>query len=97
MRGIIIVYDIDTKKLKRSEVAKFHRKLYGYTDNSQFGKYKYHREGLLDKIPHFIPSRSVIVTKKGYEKEIVKFIKRFTSKVFVREIKLEKEDLRRLK
>ncbi len=97
MRGIIIVYDIDTKKLKRSEIVKLHRKLYGYTDYSQFGKYKYHREGLLNKIPHFIPSKSAIVVKKGYEKEIVSFIRRFTSNVFVREIKLTKEDLRRLK
>ncbi len=97
MKGILIAYDIDTEKLKRSEIIKFHRKLYGYTDYSQFGKYKYHREGLLDKIPHFTPSKSVIVTKKGYEKEIVKFIKKFTSKIFVREIKLTKEDLRRLR
>ncbi|MGC8812120.1 MAG: hypothetical protein ACP5O8_00840 [Candidatus Aenigmatarchaeota archaeon] len=97
MKGVIIVYDINTKRLRRNEIIKFHRKLYGYTDYSQFGKYEYHREGLLDKISHFTPSRSAIVVKKGCEREITNFIKKFTSKVFVREIKLIKEDWRRLR
>lgn len=97
MKGVIIVYDLDTKKLDNAKVTKFHRRLYGYTDYSRFGKYKYHREGLLDKVPHFNPSRSAIVTRKRYVREIVNFIRKFTSKVFVREIVLAKEDLRRLK
>lgn len=97
MWEVIIVYDLDTKKLSHAKVMKFHRRLYSHTDYSQYGKYEYHREGLLNKIPHFNPLRSVIITKRKYANMILTFIRRFTSKVFVREIKLTEEDMRRLK
>jgi hypothetical protein len=34
------------------ERVKIRRRLYGYTDFSQFGRYRYSREGILAQIPH---------------------------------------------
>lgn len=57
------------KHLSQSERTELRRKLYGFTDFSSFGQYRYSREGLLAKIPHQRIMRGVILMgKKDYPK-----------------------------
>ena len=74
----IIAYDLTGK----SPVQKTHiiRALFGYEDKSNFGKYKYAREGLLSKIPTARQIKSAILVEKEYAPEIVRVLKKFKIK-----------------
>lgn len=43
--------------------ASFFRGLYGYDDKSQFGKYHYRREGLLDRLGYVPLGRGVFIVR----------------------------------
>lgn len=92
-KGVIITFDISPKRVPRKDIVNLHRKLYGYKDHSQHGKYEYHRPGLLDKIPHLNPSRSVIITFKKDALKIINLLKNYTDQIFTREVLLTKKDL----
>ena len=96
-KGVIITFDISTKSIQRKDIVSLHRKLYGYIDYSQNGKYKYHRQGILDKIPHLNPTRSVIITSKNHSQKIVDLLKKCTNNIFMREIILTEKDMEIIK
>jgi len=67
-KSILLVFK-PKKSLSQAERTELRRKLYGFTDFSSFGQYRYSREGLLAKIPHQRIMRGVIlVSKKDYKK-----------------------------
>ena len=96
-KGIIIAFR-NKPKTPVKEIKRFCNRLYGYKDHSQKGKYIYERKGLLDVIPHILinPIRSVIIVKKENAEKILDFLKEFDAEVYTKEIKLEKEDLKKL-
>lgn len=78
------------------ERTRFNRKLLGYTDKSQFGKYSYFREGLITKIPHVHVSNSLFIILEEDLKVIKSFCDENNVKLFVRKVVLTKSDLRAL-
>ena len=92
-KGIIITFNISPKEVPRKGIVNLHRKLYGYKDHSQHGKYEYHRPGLLDEIPHLNPNRSVIITFKKDALKVINLLKNYTNQIFTREVLLTKKDL----
>ncbi len=96
-RGIIIAFR-NRPKTPAKEIKRFCNRLFGYKDHSQKGKYLYERKGLLDEIPHILinPIRSVVIVKKENAEKIVDFLKEFDAEVYTKEIKLEKEELKKL-
>lgn len=97
MRGEVIIYQLDTKKLAKKDIVKFHRELYGYTDYSQYGRYKYCRKGLIDEVKAWNPCSSVIVSKKEDSKRIINLIRKFTKKIFVRDVILTEKDMKKIR
>lgn len=96
-KGIIIAFR-NKPKTPAKEIKRFCNRLFGYKDHSQKGKYLYERKGLLDEIPHILinPIRSVVIVKKENAEQIVDFLKEFDAEVYTKEIKLEKEELKKL-
>jgi hypothetical protein len=94
MMGVIITFDISPRKVPRKKIVELHRKLYGYKDYSQHGKYEYKRPGLLNRIPHLNPNRSVIVVKKEDANKVVELLKEYTNQIFVRDIILKNGELK---
>lgn len=96
-KGIIIAFR-NRPKTPAKGIKRFCNRLFGYKDHSQKGKYLYERKGLLDEIPHILinPIRSVVIVKKENAEKIVDFLKEFDAEVYTKEIKLEKEDLKKL-
>lgn len=96
-KGVIIAFR-NKPKTPAKVIKQFCNRLYGYKDHSQKGKYLYERKGLLDEIPHILinPIRSVIIVKKENAEKILDFLKEFNAEVYTKEIKLEKEDLKKL-
>lgn len=95
--GKIICYNLRPANLSRKEVDRFQRELNGRRDKSNFGKYTYYREGLLHRIPHIKPVRSVLVVSLESSLEVLEFLERYRAEVFARDVLLEKEDIKKLK
>jgi len=93
--GRIIIYRIK-KELPSGVKSRLLQKLWGYKDKSNFGKYTYKREGLLDKIPHISPTRGVIIVRGKDYKKIFEFLKD-KADIFSRRIILTSKDKRKLK
>ena len=94
-KGILICYELN--HLNPNQVNKFCRDLYGYTSKSKFGKYTYKKEGLLSKIPHISPNKSILIITKKNKHKVLNFLKKHEAKIFVRDITLTKTDSKALK
>jgi len=60
-----------------------HRELYGYTDNSNHGKYKYHRKGFLEGIKHKKILDCVIIVSKENSTNLVKILRKHNAKISI--------------
>jgi hypothetical protein len=60
-----------------------HRKLYGYTDNSNHGKYKYHRKGFLEGVKHKKVLDCVIIVSNENSIDLVKILRKYNAKISV--------------
>lgn len=55
------LFVFSTAKLPQHERVAIRRKLFGYNDSSNKGRYSYKRKGLLTSLEHSCPCKSVIV------------------------------------
>lgn len=88
--GELIAFDISD--LENKIAVRFCRELYGYTDKSNFGKYKYKRSGLLNEIPYVKLIRGVIIVRKRDANKVIKLLKKFDAEYHVRIVELTKKD-----
>ena len=93
--GRIIIYKV-RKHLPAGIKSRLSQKLSGYEDKSNFAKYTYKREGLLDKIPHMSPLRGVLIIRPRDIKKIYELLKD-RADIFSRKIVLTKKDKKKLK
>lgn len=96
MIGKLIVFRVLAKNDKLT-TNKFCRQFYGYIDRSNNYRYTYKREGFIEKFPYIKPLRGVLIVKKRDSKQIVSFLKMFNADIFMRDVLLNKEDMRKLK
>lgn len=93
MKGIIIVFRLP-KKTENKELSKFCQRFYGQDSSSHKGKYRYHRHGLLDDIPHRKLLRGVIVIRAEDRDKILEFLGQYSVEIHTRQVKLTEEDCR---
>jgi hypothetical protein len=91
MNGYLIIFKLPPKK-KNVEVSMFCQKFYGQDTSSWGGKYRYHRKGLMDDIPHRKLLRGVIVINSNDVETVLEFLKGYDAQVHVREMKLTEMD-----
>ena len=96
MHATIICYDLVSPGLSGRAKARLDRELYGWTDRSNNARYTYERDGLLTRVPHLRPVRSVLVVASGHAGEVIGLLERHGAQVFVREVVLTPEDVKRL-
>lgn len=60
-----------------------HRELYGYTDNSNHGKYKYHRKGFLEGVKHKKVLDCVIIVSNENSRNLVKILRKYNAKISI--------------
>lgn len=95
--GLLVAFKLN-KNLSLSERTAILRKIRGYTDHSQYGRYKYRRLGVLAKwgIPYYSPLRGMVVMRtKDFSK--VKQLFSGKAQVYVWEVVLTKEDIKKMK
>jgi hypothetical protein len=86
MEAIAFIYNLEEKKGK--DKTYLIRKIFGYKDTSNHGKYKYKREGTLT--PHIIEKwgKSVIITKKTQKTKVQHILKNNNISFTTRKLKL---------
>lgn len=92
--GCLIGFAVNPR-LEPAHRTKFFRRLYGWRDQSQYGKYEYKREGLLTHIPHIRLTRGVFIVAQESKNKITKFL-RGKTKIVTRQVVLTLEDKKKL-
>lgn len=88
MKAKIITYSV--KHLPISEQNQLRKSLNGHTDRSHGGKYKYRRDGLLDKIKHIKPNRSTVIAPVKEANQIIRLLKQYSAKILSYNIQIAK-------
>lgn len=94
MKAKLICYTLGRDAAKRTFL---HRRLKGWTDHSNMGRFKYERRGTLHKIKHITPIRSVIIVNPKDEKSITQLLDLCNAKYYVFDVYLKPKDAVKLK
>ena len=95
MEGTIIVYQLTG--LKQIDRDKFCRAFLGRIVKTHKGKYTHTIVGFLDAIPHILASRAVVIIDKKDKQRVSLFFKKWkVNDVFIRDVVLTNDDIRRL-
>ena len=91
MKGILIAFSVPTGKDKTKSSA-FVKAFYGQETSSHQGKYKYHRNGILDEILHNKLIRGVIIVKSEEASQVIEFLEKQSAQYHIRIVELSKDD-----
>ena len=91
MKGNLICYSLG--KADPTTRSLFKRELNGYLDVSNNGKYKYKREGLLQKIRHKIPIRSVIIVEEKDKNKVTRLLNKYKANYHIFNININPKEL----
>ena len=84
-----------TKK-RKSSVDRMLRKLYGYDDPSNYSKYHYHREGLLETIPSVRYEKGLVMIREEDLDTVVSFIRKHRADYMKWKVIPEEEEMKQL-
>ena len=85
------------KDLSSSEKTGFCQGFYGDDTITWKGRYRYHRHGLLDDIPHRKIAKSVIIIRSSDLEMVKNYVRDKVEEIHVRTIVLTEEDIEALK
>ena len=91
MYGTMILFQF-REGTDRNTINKFMQKFYGQDSSSWKGRYKYHRHGFLEDIPHRKILRGVIILRKEDREKVLDFLGSYSLTLHVREVKLTPND-----
>ena len=77
--------------LKPKDKTRLFRQLHGYTDWSNFGRYRYTRPGFLSDLPHVHLMRAAIIVRSEDKARVTRFLRPW-AKVQSRTVVLTKRD-----
>ena len=80
-------------KLTQNAKFKLRKDLLGIEQMSNFSRYSYHIEGILDKIPNYKPIKSSIIIEKKNLKLIKNILTKYNATFEVFDIKIPKSKL----
>lgn len=93
-KGIIITFNVKSGAGKNSERVKFFKQLYGWEQTVPGKKktYEYHREGVLDEVPHKRIDQSAFIVPENEVEKIMQFFEQWHKKVIFNTFKVLIED-----
>ena len=96
MNGTMILFQFP-EKTEHGVINKFMQRFYGQDSSSWNGKYKFHRHGFMEDIPHRKLQRGVIILRKGDRERVLDFLGEYSLTLHVREMKLTPDDEEKLR
>jgi len=92
MKARLITYTISKQSI--SVQNQLRKQLIGHNDTSHKGKYKYRRNGLLDKIRHLKPSKNTIIAPLNESEQIIKLLNKYNATIRIYDIQIKESDLK---
>ena len=74
MRALLVSYNLKNASINQKTTLQ--QTLYGYTDHSKGGRYKYQRKGLLSECPSIKLNRGVFIIRVKDKKDILPVLKK---------------------
>ncbi|MHB8395609.1 MAG: hypothetical protein ACYDAZ_00165 [Thermoplasmataceae archaeon] len=96
MNGTMILFQFP-EKTEHGVINKFMQRFYGQDSSSWNGKYKFHRHGFMEDIPHRKLQRGVIILRKEDRERVLDFLGEYSLTLHVREMKLTPDDEEKLR
>ncbi len=93
MKALLISYNL--KKASINQKTILQQTLYGYTDHSNGGRYKYERRGLLDKIGSIKLNRGVFIINLEDKGKILPILKKNKATTRTLIVEIPKSELRK--
>ncbi len=93
-KAVMFSFTMKSQKVSNSEKTKFFKELYGWTQTvpGEKKKYVYHREGVLEEMPHEkVDQSSFIVPEDGADR-MMEFFEEWSRKVMFRTFKVLLDD-----
>ena len=72
MKAIILCFEYPN--CTKSQQSRLSKEIYGFTDNSNNGRYSYEREGILTKIPILVLAKAAVIIAEQ-DKQVITKIK----------------------
>lgn len=93
MKALLISYNL--KKASINQKTTIQQSLYGYTDYSNGGRYKYERQGLLDKIGSVKLNRGVFIINLKDKTKILSILKKNSATIQTLIVEISKLKLKK--
>jgi hypothetical protein len=89
-KGVIFTFSMKSARISNSEKTKFFKELYGWTQTVPGGKkkYVYHREGVLEDVPHEKVDQSSFLVPEDSADELMGFFDEWRKKVMLKTFKV---------
>ena len=91
MMGKLITFRVYRNNDQRT-TNRFCQRFYGQDATSHGGRYRSHKRGLLEDIPHVKLIRSVIIVAEEDAEKVIDFLKEYNAEIHVREVVLTPRD-----
>lgn len=91
MDGCLLAFKV-YKNTDHNTTNRFVQKFYGQDTKTHHGKYRAHKHGLLEEIPHIKLQRGVIILRRQDLKIVLEFLDEYKADVQVRDVILTLED-----
>jgi hypothetical protein len=89
--GILMVFHLPEGS-STAQHRNFRRRIYGEETSSWEGRYRYHRKGILDTIPHIRLYWGIIIVEKVDAPGLIRVIEENRGIVITRVVRLESSD-----
>ena len=94
MKALLVSYDL--KKSNVNQKTTLHQTLYGYTDHSNGARYKYERQGMLNKICSIKLNRGVFIINLKDKTKILSILKKNKATVRTLIVEIPKSELKKV-
>jgi hypothetical protein len=91
MKGRLVAFKV-YKNTDHATTNRFIQKFYGQDVSSHSGKYRSHKHGFLEGIPHIKLQRGVIILLEKDLAAVLNFLNEYKTEIQVREVTLTHED-----
>ncbi|MBU4202216.1 MAG: hypothetical protein KKB85_03600 [Candidatus Altiarchaeota archaeon] len=96
MNGRVIAFRV-YKNTDAKTTNRFCQKFYGQDSTSHGGKYKHHKHGLMEDIPHVKLIRGVVIVAEKDARKVINFLRKFNAEIHSRKVILTTADKKALR
>ena len=91
MKGVAVIFRLP-ENTDLNTMNRFIRGFYGQDSTSWKGRYRHHRHGILEDIPHRKFLRGVLLMNEGDTEKVVEYLRQFSADFYTGTVELTPDD-----